>query len=204
MGTDRTEVHRGPCYCRNGQFLIERSEPGQYESSVECGECNRRFSIIERRNQFVLVENVDIEARHDLRNHTLTLRDTFMHRADVQNLLRRLAATLDSFRYKRHIYRFLLKHGISVEVGPATFVRNWSNATSWVERHITSPKDIHKVAVALEYNAIESLVADLREIERAEARLKVSLPTVGEPIYEHKGDSWRGSMSFTQTLQSEL
>jgi len=105
-----------------------------------------------------------------------------MQRADVQDLLLQMAAKLDSFRYKSHIFRFLVKHGFYLGVGRPTFVRKWSNGTTWVEGHIISPEDLHKAATTLGYPT-EQFDADLREIERFEGQMRVPIPTIGEPIY---------------------
>ena len=191
LGTDRIAVHRGPCHCGTGEFLIEWCEPDppslnqdRYESSIECSSCNSRFSIMQRGDHFVLVQNAHIDARHDLRNEVLTRRETFMNRADVQDLLTQLSTRLDSFRYRTEAYRFLRKHGFCPHVTRPVFSKQWSSGTEWVERHVTSPEQIHNVTAALGYGAIKVFDADLREIERVESQMKAPIPIVGELIYK--------------------
>jgi hypothetical protein len=193
MGTDRFEV-RGPCRCGNGEFFIEWSEPdhpwvkpgqGSWKSSIECAECNSRYSIVQRGGRFELVENVHLERRRNLRNQLMDLRKRFMDRPDVQDLLQQFAKKLDSFRFKAEIYRFLQQHGFYTGGTQATFTRNWDSPTKWLGENVHSPNDVLKVAAFLGADTAPFQI-EIREIENLEAETRVPYPTVGDPIYQSK------------------
>jgi len=194
MGTGRTEVHRGPCHCGKGEFLIEWCEPdhpsvkpgeGQWESSIECAECDDRYAIVERGRRFVLVETVHLERRRNLENELSERRKRFMDRADVRALLQQFEDKLESFRYKAEIFRFLQHHGFYTGGSQATFTKNWSNANKWVRDYIFFPAHVLKAAGALgaDTAAFEN---DIREFERIEADVTAPLPTIGDSIYESR------------------
>jgi hypothetical protein len=182
MATDDCyEVHREPCLCSAGEFVVERCEPDypfanlsnrSYRASIECGQCSKAYvlrsvgfcyEIVERR---ILEEErrIDSERSDELRE--------LMCSDDARDVLVAFTEHLSKLN-KIDTHRVLESAGLQVR-SVSSFYGSFVDAATEVRRGVTSPSDVLKVARRLGMPTLE-LENRLSEIE---AKHKASRATL--------------------------
>ena len=187
MGSDCSDLHRGPCLCGQGVFLVEECEPDHpfakasqrwWRSTIECARCQEEYRLIEYGKDIVVVRNADIGDRSAIENRYLEKQKEFVARPDVRALLDEFAQRLDTFRSKAEVYRFLSGAGFFVR-SQAHFTRHWNGGTEWV-KSVRSSKHIHLIMNALGRSHPEISKA-LAGVDAFRQTLE-PLPRVGQPV----------------------
>ena len=188
MGTDITEVYRGPCPCGSSVVTVERCEPDHpwptksitYRTKIACGECSRSFDVIEQEGHYVLVRCSDLALRRQLRNEWHRACDEVMSGAVAQELLRDLARLLDEQPSIAACHR-LLESAKLVRDSLSTFRRKWSDCSQWTEANV-SAQDLGRISALLDRENPD-LRRELDRIENQWSKSSRPCPVVGAPLF---------------------
>jgi len=189
MGTDRSEVHHGPCVCGKGEVNITFCTPDHpwptqskwFETSVSCKACSKEYSLIEQGKHFVFVKNTDHGRREEYWREYLRRADGLLRWPEVAALLQDLEEVLEGQNSIAACHRLLSAHRLDYySVG--TFRKKWSGASGWIRNNISASnlKNVMKILGKSD----EKVEAELQELEGLYKKHKEPLPIVGEPLID--------------------
>jgi hypothetical protein len=191
MGTDRYEVFSEPCECGQGKYVVDEcspdhgyptSSPFWYEGYVACKVCREHFTVEQEGRDMLLVENAAIEENRRRSHASMEAVKALRARSDVEELLKRFAAKLDTFPSKAAIWRYLGGLGFHVP-SQSKFAREWAGGERWLARWI-SVKDIRRVLDALgaDEPELRGEIARIEEIgQTVPLVVRKKLTTLGNP-----------------------
>jgi hypothetical protein len=186
MGDEIREIHREPCICGSGHFVVIEREPDyafadlsnrSWKGRVECDQCHPKFLIEHRPPHFSVVRRSDVERAKAAQDAAYQRSREFMASPDVMAVKKALITRLESLPSKAAIYRFLNNGGFPAYNTQGTFTRNYADAEGWVRLHVAWPSKIIAV-LSLLSRSNASLVAAATELENSEALAK----TECEPV----------------------
>lgn len=187
MGTDHFEVHRGPCDCGAGEFIVDCCSPDYgfshsewHETSITCRACKAKFSLVSQDDQIILIKNSEIKEREALRNQVAKLSQNLMKHPDVKHLLANLETLLSEQRSVAATYRLLSSANL-VYSAIGTFRKEWSDPKSWVQRHVHA-RNLPRIMKLLNKRS-DVVTTKIDEIEQLSRKIDAPFAKVGDPIY---------------------
>src|SRR5215213_1344577 len=128
MGTDRYDMHRQPCDCGQGEYVIAYSEPdhpwargkGWWEPSITCPVCAQQFSLVAQDQKFIRVSKLDIADRANTNKQSHNIAEEIRKSETFRAYLEELEHLISSQPSIAAIYRMLVKARI-VYVTDQTF-----------------------------------------------------------------------------------
>ena len=189
MGTDRSTKFDGPCLCGRGTFHIDYCEVdhswptsnGQwYESYINCPDCSARFSLQERGNRFVLIEQAVLHERELRRQAASECATAILSDSEVRSVLGQFESMLGSQRSVAAIYRVLNGAGLEI-CTEGTFRRHWTNPATWIKRW-ARPNFLVQIfhVVGAPTERFEIMLSKLRALEQHAAQ---PAEPFGEPVH---------------------
>lgn len=187
MGLDRYEIHRGPCRCGKGEFVVVETEPDHpfarasqrgWEMDITCTDCRGEYGLVIQGDYVIIVRQTDIAAARQRQGEWHEGSKALRQRDDVRAIAARLEGLLEACRSRAEAYRLLQRSGFFLG-SQSTFGRHWKGASEWVKQNLHSPSDIADAmkVVGVDDPGIATEIARLKELG-AEGLL----PVVGEPL----------------------
>ena len=189
MGTDRSDVYRGPCPCGKGEVNITFCTPDHpwltqskwFETSISCEACSKKYSLIEQGKHFVFVQKDDQRRSEEYWREYSRRADALLTWPDVAALLHELEDVLERQKSVAACHRLLCAHRLDYySIG--TFRKKWSGASGWIENNIRA-SNLKNVMELLGRNH-KKIEEELQALEGLYEKHKEFLPIVGEPLVD--------------------
>ncbi|MBW2098678.1 MAG: hypothetical protein JRG77_07730 [Deltaproteobacteria bacterium] len=189
MGTDRLEIYRGKCPCGAGDVSIVFCTPDHpwptqskwFETSISCGSCSKKYSLVEQNKAFVLIEKEEEHAREELWREYLHRSKALLSSPEVGELLQELEGLLEYQPSMAACHRILSAHGLDYySIG--TFRKKWSGASDWIKNNI----GVHNLENVMKLLGKGSVVIEreLRSLEELYENYKKPFPIIGTPLVD--------------------
>lgn len=189
MGTDRMEVHKGPCICGAGEVKINFCTPDHpwptkskwFETSVSCKNCNDNYGLIEQNNRFVFVKKSDVKFREDLWSEYSSRSDKLLMWPQTEKILKRLELLLDNQPSMAACHRLLSVYRL-YNGSVSTFRKKWNGAAEWIRSNVRvyNLESVMRL-LEIEDNKISQELSDLKILWDKHQR---PLPIEGDPIMD--------------------